>query len=175
MSSHIAEDVESKSSSPWTDPTQHSQVLAIDFLPIINNTFLTINGSLQILLLIFACIKYFVETAILSRGQISFGGGGGQEESDCTTPLRKPGSVLLTWSLQKASISHMTTNQQIWLKWNLKSEYCQTTKDILNILKKPRKLWTFSKGRGNCEYCQRAEETVTSLMLRQVCRVTSVR
>ena len=29
------------------------------------------------------------------RSQISFGGGGGQEESDCTTPLRKPGSHLL--------------------------------------------------------------------------------
>ena len=96
VSSHIAKDVESKSSSSWTDPTQHSQVVAVDFLPIIYNTFLTINGPLQILLLIFACIKYFVETAILSRGQISFGGGGGQEESDCTTPLRKPGSVLLT-------------------------------------------------------------------------------
>ena len=29
------------------------------------------------------------------RSQISFGGGGGQEESDCTTPLRKPGFHLL--------------------------------------------------------------------------------
>ena len=105
VSSHIAKDAEFKSGSSWTDPTQHSQVVAIDFLPIINNTFLTINnGSLQILLLIFACMKYFVEIAILSRGQISFGGGGGQEESDCTTPLRKPGSLLRILSLQKASM-----------------------------------------------------------------------
>jgi len=29
-----------------------------------------------------------------AKGQISFGGGGGQEESDCTTPLRKPGKCV---------------------------------------------------------------------------------
>ena len=62
VSSHIAKDVESKSSSSWTDPTQHSQVVAIDFLPIINNTFLTINGSLQIL-------SFLLALNILSRQQ----------------------------------------------------------------------------------------------------------
>ena len=91
-SSHIAKDVECQSSSSWTDPTQHSQVWAVHLVPIINNTFLYNQWFSTN-----ACMKYFVGRAILPRGQISFGGGGGQEESDCTTPLRKPGFVLIIY------------------------------------------------------------------------------
>ena len=88
----FAKDGESKSSSSWTDPTQHSQVWAVHLVPIINNTFLYNQWFSTN-----ACMKYFVGRAILPRGQISFGGGGGQEESDCATPLRKPGFVLIIY------------------------------------------------------------------------------